>query len=258
MNRLFEFVILTFMVLASLLGLIIFIPGQDILIYGYVAATLVAISVCAVSFSRREIQSLNRQLRERMNSHDRAKGEVARLRAELEKATTKDELTGLHNLDHFKVLLNHERALSERAQYKFTLAMLEIDQYFDIIRNFGNAQANEFLGLSSRVMVAALREVDHVARVGDGRFVMTLCNASEEDSIMVMRRVSKLVAQIKIEEDGGEDFVVTTSAGLTSYHGTESTDLLMEHARKALEYAIKNGRDCVAGFQFDKGEPARV
>ncbi|MDH5737594.1 MAG: GGDEF domain-containing protein, partial [Gammaproteobacteria bacterium] len=163
MNRLFEFVILTFMVLASLLGLIIFIPGQDILIYGYVAATLVAISVCAVSFSRREIQSLNRQLRERMNSHDRAKGEVARLRAELEKATTKDELTGLHNLDHFKVLLNHERALSERAQYKFTLAMLEIDQYFDIIRNFGNAQANEFLGLSSRVMVAALREVDHVA-----------------------------------------------------------------------------------------------
>ena len=258
MNKTSEIAILVLIVLAAVFMLVVFLPEAGIKGWSYMAVCLSSVAAAAYFLPNKKIRNLSFSLKEQTVASDRARAEIARLRGELEKATTKDELTGLHNLDHFKILVNHERALTKRADYKFTLAMLEVDQYFEIIRNFGNAQANEFLNIASRVIVAALREVDHVARVSDGRFVMTLSGASEQDSVNVMHRVSKLVSQIKIEEEGGEGFEITTSSGLTSYHGSENVDELIDHSRKALDHAVKQGRNRVAGYMFDKGQPAEA
>lgn len=258
MNKQMPYLVSAFAAIGACAVLVFSLPGIGVQEWIIIAVSLLVVSAPPYFFYIKEIKSLLRSVNEKTVAFDRASSEVKRLKVELEKSTTRDEITDLHNMDHFMVLLNHERALTERADYKFTLAVIEIDQHFEIIRSFGNAQSDEFLKLAARVITTALREVDHIARIDNGRFVMTLSGASEEDSIMVMNRVSKMVCQIKIEEEGGEDFVITTSSGLTSYHGTESTEQLMENANKAIEHAIEQGRDRVAGYMFDKDTPAEA
>jgi PleD family two-component response regulator len=43
---------------------------------------------------------------------------------------------------------------------------------------------------------------------------------------------------------------ITTSGGISIYHGTENSDELIGNAGKALEFAIEQGRDRVAGFLY--------
>ena len=69
---------------------------------------------------------------------------------------------------------------------------------------------------------------------------------------MIIHRVSQLISQISVQ--GDEKMKVTASGGITCYHGTESVDDLLVHASKALEFAVEQGRDRVAGFNYKPPE----
>lgn len=69
---------------------------------------------------------------------------------------------------------------------------------------------------------------------------------------MIIHRISQLISQIKIKDD--DKLKVTTSGGITTFHGTETTDDLIANATKALEFAVEQGRDRVAGFNYKPPE----
>ena len=69
---------------------------------------------------------------------------------------------------------------------------------------------------------------------------------------MIIHRISQLISQISIKDD--EEMKVTASGGITSFHGTESVDDLIQNASKALEFAVEQGRDRVAGFNYKPPE----
>ena len=73
-------------------------------------------------------------------------------------------------------------------------------------------------------------------------------------AVMIIHRISHLVSQIKIKDDA--ELKVTASGGITTFHGTESVDGLIANATKALEFAIEQGRDRVAGFNYKPPEEA--
>lgn len=258
MQKSINYIILVTITLGIFGVLVLTLPELGLAELIAVGIALIVITFVSHFLYSRELNIITQALNEKTIAYDKSRNEVYRLKSDFEHATTKDELTGIYNAAHFMVLLNHERALTERADYNFSLGILEIDQYFEIIRTFGTAQANEVLKLAARVIVAAMREVDHVARIKDGKFLMSLSGATEENSALVLQRVSDLVCQIKIEAEGAENFKITTSCGLTSYHGTESTEQLIANADKALEYAIAQGRDKVAGYLFDKDKEAKA
>lgn len=180
--------------------------------------------------------------------------ELARLKERFSSVTTLDELTGCYNAEHFMEVLAQHKAMSERGSYEFTLAVTQVDQFSTIVDNHGLASGNETLQLFTRIVKAALREVDVVGRLDNDTFGLLLSGASEEDAVMIINRISQLISQIKIKEDEG--IKVTTSGGITSFHGTESTEELIAHAKKALEFAVDQGRDRVAGFNYKAPEPA--
>lgn len=190
-----------------------------------------------------------------------AETDLAAVRQELENVkekfssvTTMDELTGCYNQSHFETVIMQHRAMSERGSYEFTLAVVQVDQFTDIVDKHGLGSANETLQLFARIVKAALREVDVIARLGPDIFGLLLSGASEEDAVMIINRISQLISQIKIKDD--EAMQITTSGGITTYHGTESVDDLITHANKALEFAVEQGRDRVAGFNYKPPESA--
>lgn len=183
--------------------------------------------------------------------------ELSGLKERFSSVTTLDELTGCYNEAHFKDVLIQHRAMSERGSYYFTIAILQVDQFAEIVEKHGLGSGNETLQLFSRIVKAALREVDVIARMDGDIFALVLSGATEEDAVMIINRISQLISQIKIKDD--EDMQVTASGGITSFHGTEDVDELIANASKALEFAVESGRDRVAGFNYkppQEDEPA--
>ncbi|MDA0273693.1 MAG: GGDEF domain-containing protein [Proteobacteria bacterium] len=178
--------------------------------------------------------------------------ELANLKERFSSVTTLDELTGCYNESHFKDVLLQHRAMSERGTYEFTVAVLQVDQFAEIVDRHGLASGNETLQLFSRIVKAALREVDVLARLGPDVLTILLSGASEDDAVMIISRISQLISQIKIKDD--DELKVTTSGGITTFHGTESVDDLIANATKALEFAVEQGRDRVAGFNYKPPE----
>ncbi len=178
--------------------------------------------------------------------------EYASLKDRFSSVTTLDELTGCYNEAHFKEVLIQHRAMSVRGSYYFTVAIVQVDQFAEIIDRHGLASGNETLQLYARIVKAALREVDVISRIDGDVFGLLLSGANEDDAVMIINRISQLISQIKIKDD--EELKVTTSGGITSFHGTESPEDLIANASKALEFAVEQGRDRVAGFNYKPPE----
>ena len=174
--------------------------------------------------------------------------EIEALRSRMSQITTLDELTGCYNKKHFLEILAQHKGMCERGTYVFTIAVTQVDQFADIVANEGLARGNEVLQLFSRIVKAALREVDVLARIDADKFGLILSGCTEEDALTIINRISQLIGQIQVT--AADDIKITASGGLTSFHGTESCEDMIAHADKALDFAIEQGRDRVAGFLY--------
>lgn len=232
-----------------LYGLIFFLmrdleAGQLIVLGIAMAAMMIMPSL----FINRALDHLERRATDAESELSTVSDELASLKERFSSVTTLDELTGCYNEAHFKDVLVQHRAMSERGSYHFTIAIVQVDQFAEIVDKHGLGSGNETLQLFSRIVKAALREVDVIARMEGDIFALLLSGATEEDAVMIINRISQLISQIKIKDD--EDIQVTASGGITTFHGTEDVDELIANATKALEFAVESGRDRVAGFNY--------
>lgn len=212
---------------------------------GVAVAILALIPIFLINSSAKkfagEVSEANGQLRA-------SKEELAEVKSRFAEVTTLDELTGCSNKRHFEDLLIQHTAMSERGTYNFTVAVTQVDQFAEIIDRQGLARGNEVLQLFSRIVKAALREVDVIARLDADKFGLVLSGCSEEDALVIINRISQLISQIQVNDK--DDLKITASGGITSYHGTEQPQDLIDHADQALQFAIEQGRDRVAGYNY--------
>ncbi len=174
--------------------------------------------------------------------------ELAKVKSELSAVTTMDELTDCYNENYFIEQLTQHGAMSVRGSYTFTLTVVQVDQFTEVVDKHGLASGNEVLQLYARIVKAALREVDLTGRLGADKFGLILSGASEDEAVMVINRISQLISQIRVR--GDQDLKITNSGGITSNHGTESAQDMIDHANTALNFAIEQGRDRVAGYNY--------
>ena len=234
-------------------GLILFLmPEGSIEQWGVIGVAMAVMMVAPIVVINNALNSLENRAHEAEADLGAVRSELAALKEKFASVTTLDELTGCFNEQHFKEVLLQHSAMSARGSYEFTLAVVQVDQFAEIVDQHGLASGNETLQLFSRIVKAALREVDVVARLGPDIFGLLLSGASEDEAVMIIHRVSQLISQISVQ--GDEKMKVTASGGITCYHGTESVDDLLAHASKALEFAVEQGRDRVAGFNYKPPE----
>lgn len=201
---------------------------------------------------RRLFEAQDEQLKERTQEAKGLRDEMDKLTSQFAQVTTIDELTGCYNKRHLIEVLQQHQGMATRGSYQFTLAVTQVDQFASIVEQQGLGRGNEVLQLFSRIVKAALRDVDVIARLEADRFGLILSGCSEEDALMIINRVSQLISQIQITE--ANDLKITASGGLSAYHGTESVEELIEHAEQALQFAIDQGNDHVAGYLYTAPE----
>ncbi len=232
-----------------LYGLVLFlIPAgntQQLVVLG-IAMTLMMIA--PILTINRALGDMESQLTHATGELKATKDELTEIKNRLSSITTLDELTGCYNESHFRDVLTQHRGMSERGSYYFTLAVLQVDQFDEVVDKHGLGSGNEVLQLFTRIVKAALRDVDVVSRLSSDKFGLLLSGATEDDAVMIINRISQLISQIQVADD--EDMTITTSGGITIFHGTENSDELVTNAGKALEFAVEQGRDRVAGFLY--------
>ncbi|HKI73329.1 MAG TPA: GGDEF domain-containing protein [Pseudomonadales bacterium] len=237
-----------------LYGLVLFLlkdatPEQ----WTVVGIAMVLMVIVPVMMINRLMDTLTSSLKERSAELKETKQELETVKAKMAQVTTLDELTGCYNRRHFMELLTQHRGMCERGTYLFTVAISQVDQFSDIVDSHGLARGHEVLQLFSRIVKAALREVDVIARLEADKFGLILSGCGEGDALNIINRISELIGQIQVSED--DDIQITASGGITSFHGTESVDELMDHAEQALDFAVEQGRDRVAGYNYVPPEP---
>jgi diguanylate cyclase (GGDEF)-like protein len=171
-------------------------------------------------------------------------------RAELERLSTTDLLTGLGNRRHLMNLLPQEIERARRAGQPFSILMLDVDHFKKYNDTQGHQAGDEVLARVGTVLRDSIRPYDCAARYGGEEFLIVLSGAALEHARECAERIRKQVRAERYE--GG---TMTVSIGIAEYpsHGT-TADAIIGQADAALYESKRAGRDRVtcAGAKSEK------
>jgi diguanylate cyclase (GGDEF)-like protein len=199
-------------------------PNLEIIHFAIVATVLPAISALSLLLA---------------DMHKRLKLRTA----ELQRALTHDELTGLANRRHMMDVLREHTARQDRGGPDFYIAMADLDLFKNINDTYGHAVGDEVLrgfGMQAR---SVLRATDVVGRWGGEEFLLLLPETPPpgEPTVGLERLRSHLDAYIVYPQVPG--LRVHFSAGFARHAQGEPIDQTIERADRALYAAKAAGRN---------------
>ena len=165
---------------------------------------------------------------------------------------TRDGLTGLYVIRHFREILNHLVSEAHKKKRTLCLILIDLDHFKRINDTHGHPAGDSVLKNSARIIRSCLRanrgihEADFIARYGGEEFIVVLRNANlKEAAFKIAERIRKAVESAVFE---WEDKIipVTVSLGVASLHSNENfPDPMVRRADEALYRAKETGRNCV-------------
>jgi diguanylate cyclase (GGDEF)-like protein len=161
-----------------------------------------------------------------------------------------DYLTGLRTRGYFEQQLDLEFKRAERRRQKFSLLMIDIDQFKELNDSAGHHVGDEVLRQVASILIQDMREIDTVARYGGDEFVIILPETNQRQALFVAERLRRAVDQARFASaNPGAPRELTISVGLAVYdHDGRFKRELIEYADTALYAAKKEGRNRVVCY----------
>ena len=158
----------------------------------------------------------------------------------LEQLSLTDPLTGIYNRRFLNDRIEEEINRSLHKGLEFTVLFIDLDHFKVYNDRFGHLAGDEALKRTAKIIKAALRGMDIVARFGGEEFCVLLPGASKQSALPVAERIREGIERMKIP--GGEGLTagrLTASLGVASFpeDGTALTTLL--HASDMALYRAK-------------------
>jgi len=167
-------------------------------------------------------------------------------------AALHDPLTGLANRQLLADRVSRAIAHARRNRSAPAVVYLDLDGFKEVNDTLGHDAGDRLLQMVAQRLVAAVREVDTVARVGGDEFVIALWQVNGAGDAASV--ASKLIRTVSRRcEVGGRTIKITVSAGIGIYpaHGEDAATLL-KSADLALHEAKHSGKNAYRVFD---GEP---
>src|SRR5262249_41558510 len=161
-----------------------------------------------------------------------------------------DYLTGLRTRGYFEQQLDLEFKRAERRRQKFSLLMIDIDQFKQLNDSAGHHVGDEVLRQVASILIQDMREIDTVARYGGDEFVIILPETNQRQALFVAERLRRAVEQARFASaTPGAPRELSISVGLAVYdHDGRFKRELIEYADAALYAAKKEGRNRVVCY----------
>ncbi len=159
---------------------------------------------------------------------------------------TTDTLTGIYNRRFINEFLINEIERSKRMNKRFSIAMLDIDDFKKLNDTYGHMAGDAVLKFMSNLIAESLRKSDIVGRYGGEEFIIIMPETDMKVSGLVSERVRKKIEDGAIPLSKKKSVNITASFGIASFpdDGISSDDLLIT-ADDRLYKAKKEGKNKV-------------
>lgn len=178
---------------------------------------------------------------------------IKSIKDKLERVSTSDDLTGLHNRKYLQERLEEEISRSRRYGTKLSCILFDLD-YFKVVNDmYGYEWGDILLKNIANKLVAMARKEDIVTRYGDEEFLLVLPNTSEENAFLFGERFRREIEKMEFIPAGEEEaHKVTISAGISTYpcmpDVEEDANTVIRYAEHALYNAKHRGRNKIIQF----------
>jgi diguanylate cyclase (GGDEF)-like protein/PAS domain S-box-containing protein len=208
--------------------------------------------------SREANAELERRVRERTAELERSNRDkqqmleaLERARADMERLSRLDSLTGLANRREFEQRLAEEKRFGGRREERpLCLAMFDLDHFKRVNDRFGHALGDEVLRQLGAILQRQCRVADIVSRHGGEEFALALPDTAIEESLAICERIRRAVAAHDWSRlQAG--LQVTISAGVVQRLPGESNETALARADRLLYQAKRRGRDRVESQSDD-------
>jgi len=142
----------------------------------------------------------------------------------------KDTLTGTYNRNFFNVIIANEVERSKRYGDKFSIIMVDIDNFKYINDTFGHLQC-------ASILQNSIRSSDLLVRYGGDEFIIVTTESGDGECDKLMSRVEELMAGWN-SDPGNKEYSLSVSSGCALFEqGRELMDVIDEADKKM--YASK-------------------
>lgn len=144
-------------------------------------------------------------------------------------------------------LLEKEIVRSQRYQKKFSVIMIDIDDFKRNNDEYGHQAGNDILVAFANVIKNSLRSIDSVGRYGGEEFIVILPETDAQHTLVVLERIRNNLEQTKITSphlDNAKEVTLKFSAGIAVFpHNAKDLKELIWVADNALLQAKREGKN---------------
>ncbi len=173
--------------------------------------------------------------------------DLSRSNKTLEKISTTDELTGVSNYRAFRVRLEEVWQEYQETKSPVSLIRLNVDYYHEYNAAYGQELGDQNLCQIAKLLSSQItHQSQMVVRLNGAEFALILPGMSSENARLLILRVEKALADLKIKHAKSKaSQYLTISAGLSSQVVTaaSSSRELLGKADNALKLAKNKGRN---------------
>jgi diguanylate cyclase (GGDEF)-like protein len=194
-----------------------------------------------------ERDRLGRELRAALAELTDARHTIALQRAELERATDTDALTGVASRAAIMDRLREEVAGARRYPHPVSVVLVDIDGMGTINATHGTAIGDAVLRELALRMRVRVREADAIGRVAGDAFLAVLPHTDEKGATVFAEAIRDRATQRPVSTGKGE-VEVTVSIGVTTMRSRQeiSADTLLSWADEAVSSARAGGGNVIA------------
>jgi diguanylate cyclase (GGDEF)-like protein len=173
--------------------------------------------------------------------------ELNRARAELDRLTITDPLTGAYNRRYLDRLLPTEQERAERFDRPFALLMLDLDDFKTVNDRYGHRQGDHILVAFAQALQRNVRSIDAVIRYGGDEFLVVLLETDAEGAGRASQRIrQRVVEALESSPSVPAGARIGVSVGLAVRNPGESVDEKLAEADHRM-YAEKRRSDKAIG-----------
>jgi diguanylate cyclase (GGDEF)-like protein len=159
-----------------------------------------------------------------------------------------DGLIQVYHRRFFDELLKHEERRAKRYPQKFTLLIVNIDDFETFNQRYGSQGKDKVLGFVAAILKSRTRSVDFVSRFGPEEFAVITPHTEKKRALVLASRLLEAVSGEQLAIDGSKAGV-TVSIGMSTFNEDAFTkEALIKTAEEALSQAKKLGKNRVCLF----------
>ena len=157
-----------------------------------------------------------------------------KLKEELQRFSTYDELTGLYNRRGFKFLVEQQLKEARRSKKAILLFLIDLNKMKNINDQFGHHAGDLALIDTAKLLKQSFRETDIIARWGGDEFVALGVGATGKDTPIIKKRLEANLHEYNLNSQ--RDFKLSMSIGefVAEYDSKNSLEELIIEADKKM------------------------